>query len=130
MPTDRTDLETTVSHLAGIENRGSASEGERQAAEWIAERMRERGADVRIEEEPSHGTYWWPAALANGMAIAGAAVAGRGRRLFGAALGAVASAGLYDDVTGGSLWFRRRLLPHGTTWNVVAETGDRDAERT
>jgi hypothetical protein len=129
MPPDRADIEATVRHLAGFE-RESASEGERQAAEWIAERLRERGAEARIEEEPAHGTYWWPAALANGMAIAGAGAALRGKRLIGAALAAVGGAGLFDDVSGGSLWFRRRLLPHRTTWNVVAEAGDRDAERT
>jgi len=129
MPPDRADLEATVRHLATME-RGSASKGEREAAEWIAARLRERGADAHIEEEPAHGTYWWPGTVANGMAIAGAAAALRGRRLIGAALGAVGLAGLYDDVSGGSLWFRRRLLPHGTTCNVVAEAGDRDAERT
>ncbi|HKO27768.1 MAG TPA: M28 family peptidase, partial [Solirubrobacteraceae bacterium] len=30
----------------------------------------------------------------------------------------------------GRRWFRRALLPHRSTWNVVAETGDPDAERT
>jgi len=129
MPPDRADLEATVRHLAAME-RGSASEGERTAAEWIVARLRERGADARIEEEAAHGTYWWPGTVANGMAIAGAAAALRGRRLLGAALGGVGLVGLFDDVSGGSLWFRRRLLPHRTTYNVVAEAGDRDAERT
>jgi hypothetical protein len=130
MPPDRAQLEATVHHLAGIEDRGSATPGEREAAEWIAQRMRELGAGARIEEEKAHGTFWWPGTLANAMGIAGAVAALRGKRLLGAALGAVGAAGLYDDVTGGSLWFRRRLLPHRSTWNVVAEAGDPDAERT
>jgi Peptidase family M28 len=33
-------------------------------------------------------------------------------------------------VGGGRLWFRRRTLPHRQAWNVVAEAGDPDAERT
>jgi hypothetical protein len=33
-------------------------------------------------------------------------------------------------VSGGRLWFRRRLLPHRPTWNVVAEAGDPDGART
>ena len=33
-------------------------------------------------------------------------------------------------MSGGRLWFRRAVLPHRTTWNVIAETGDPDAERT
>jgi hypothetical protein len=37
---------------------------------------------------------------------------------------------VYDDVSGGSLWFRRRALPQRATWNVVAELGDPEAGRT
>ena len=39
-------------------------------------------------------------------------------------------AAVWDDSGGGRLWFRRAVLPHRTTWNVVAEAGDREAERT
>ena len=43
---------------------------------------------------------------------------------------ALAAAAVYDDVSGGRLWFRRRALPHRPTYNVVAEAGDPRAERT
>jgi hypothetical protein len=43
---------------------------------------------------------------------------------------AAAAAAIWDDVSGGRLWFRRALLPHRRTWNVVAEAGERGAERT
>ena len=56
--------------------------------------------------------------------------AARGRRRAAAAVGAAAAAGIADDITGGAQWFRRRLLPSRPTWNVVAEAGDRDADRT
>jgi hypothetical protein len=55
---------------------------------------------------------------------------GHTRRALGAALAATAAAAIWDDVGGGRLWFRRALLPHRDTWNVIAETGDRAAERT
>src|SRR2546423_4249302 len=129
MPPDRAELEASVRRLAAME-RGSTSPGEREAAEWIAARLRELGADARVEEEPAHGTYWWPAVALNGLGVLGALAARRGGRLLGAALGAVGAAGVFDDVSGGSLWFRRRTMPHGSTWNVVAEAGDRDAQRT
>src|SRR5687767_12481584 len=51
-------------------------------------------------------------------------------RLPAALVGAAASAAVYDDVSGGRLWFRRRVLPHRPTYNVVAEAGDPRAERT
>lgn len=126
MPPDRAQLEATVGHLAGLD-RGSCSPGERDAAEWVAERLRERGAPALVEEERAHGTYWWPMGLL--CALAGAAGL-TGRRAPALAAGAFATAAIADDITGGRQWFRRRLLPSRPTWNVVAEAGDRDAEQT
>lgn len=128
MPPDRPQLEATVGHLAGLD-RGSCSPGERDAAEWVAERLRERGAPALVEEERAHGTYWWPALAQGTIAVGGAVAALRGRRLLGAAVSAFAAAAMYDDVSGGSQWFRR-LLPWRPTWNVVAEAGDPAARRT
>jgi hypothetical protein len=114
--------------------RPSASEGERRAAEWIAARLRAIGWDARIEAERAHGGYWWPLALANLLAAGGAALAlrrrGKRSRALAAAISGVAAAAIWDDVGGGRLWFRRALLPHRETWNVVAEAGDAAAERT
>ncbi len=117
------ELESAVRHLASFE-RASASEGERRAAEWIAGRLRELGADARVEEEDAHGTYWWPLGLLCAMAGAGGLTGRRGAALL---VGAAAAAAIADDITGGRQLFRRRLLPARTTCNVVAETGDRTA---
>ena len=119
-------IEHVVRELASYE-RPSASDGERRAARWLADELRAVGCrDVRVEEERAHGGYWWPLGLLN----AGAALASRVGRGTAAAVGAVAAAAVYDDVSGGRLWFRRRALPHRSTWNVVAEAGERDADRT
>jgi hypothetical protein len=49
--------------------------------------------------------------------------------LLGAAAAAIGAAAIWDEVSGGSLWFRRALMPHRTTWNVVAQAGDRYVRR-
>jgi acetylornithine deacetylase/succinyl-diaminopimelate desuccinylase-like protein len=119
-------IEHVVRELASYE-RPSASEGERRAAEWLVRELREAGCrDVRIEQESAHGGYWWPLGVLNSAALVAAAA---GRRP-AALVGGVGAAAVYDDVSGGRLWFRRRALPHRTTYNVVAEAGDPDAERT
>jgi Peptidase family M28 len=128
------ELRAVVEELAAIA-RPSASEGERQAAELIAARMRAQGHATRVEIERAHGGYWWPLGLLNGAAaLAGLALRRRPRsrlgRLLAAALGAGAAAAIWDDVGGGRLWFRRAALPHRDTFNVVAEAGDRDAQET
>jgi Peptidase family M28 len=121
----RSLIERVVRELAAFE-RPSASEGERRAAEWLADELRGAGCrDVRVEEERAHGGYWWPIGLANAAALVGAA---RGRRA-AALLGGLGAAAVYDDVSGGRLWFRR-ALPHRPTFNVVAEAGDPEAART
>jgi hypothetical protein len=118
-------IERVVRELASYE-RPSASNGERRAADWLAGEFRSAGCRVRVEEERAHGGYWWPLGLLN---AASALAAVLGRRV-AAVVGAVAAAAVYDDVSGGKLWFRRRALPHRSTWNVVAEAGDPDASRT
>ena len=132
-PTDYGNWEQAIHELAGFD-RPSASDGERRAAEWIADRLRQLGCTVEIEQERAHGGYWWPLALANllGAGAALAALRGRGRlrRALAALAAGTGAAAVWDDVSGGRLWFRRALLPHRTTYNVVAETGDRTAERT
>jgi len=115
-----------VRELASYD-RPSASEGERRAAEWLADELGAAGCrDVRVEEERAHGGYWWPLGLLN----AASGIAGRLGRLPAALVGGFASAAVYDDVGGGRLWFRRRTLPQRPTWNVLAELGDPDAPRT
>ena len=126
MAADAQLIEDAVRHLAAMD-RPSASEGERVAAEWIAAALRDEGCEARVETERAHGTYWWPIGALAAVAAAG----GLTRRRWPAVLGgAFAAAGLWDDLGGGRLWFRRTFLPRRTTHNVIAQTGDRDAERT
>jgi hypothetical protein len=128
------ELHAVVDRLAAIE-RPSASDGEREAAEWIAARMREHGHATRVEVERAHGGYWWPLGLLNGAAVLAGLAVGRHRRShlargLAAAVGAGAAAAIWDDVGGGRLWFRRAALPQRDTFNVVAQAGDPDAEET
>ena len=53
----RETLDKTIRALAPIE-RPPGSEGERHAAEWIAERI-----GGRLEEHPVHGNFWRPIGL-------------------------------------------------------------------
>ena len=115
----RLDRWTSVEH-------GSASPGERQVAEMLAAELRELGLDTRIEEEPAHGTYWWPIGLMTALSLVGAIVG----RLFGVAAGVFAAKAVADDISLTGQWFRRRFLPMRTTSNVIAEVGPRDAART
>jgi len=118
-------IERVVRELASFE-RPSASEGERRAAGRVADELRRAGCrDVRVEEETAHGTYWWPLGILNAAAL----LASRNRAL-AALVGAFATAAVYDDVSGGRLWFRRAVLPRRPTYNVVAEAGDPGAGRT
>jgi hypothetical protein len=110
-------------------HRPSASEGERRAAEWLVERFAELGAEARIEAEPAHGTYWWPLGIGAALGGIGALATLRGRRLLGGALATIGAAGMASDYPPGKRWLRR-LLPKRTTYNVVCELGNRDAERT
>jgi len=110
-------------------DRPSASDGERQAAEWIVERFGELGAEARIEAEPAHGTYWWPLGIGAALGALGGLAGLRGRRFLGAALGALGAAGIADDFPPGQRRLRRPL-PQRTAYNVVCELGPADAERT
>jgi acetylornithine deacetylase/succinyl-diaminopimelate desuccinylase-like protein len=117
-------FEADVRHLASFP-RPSASDGERRAAEWLAERLRELGADVRVEQERAHGGYWWPIGVLNAAAAMAAAGALRGRspraRMLASATGAAAVCALWDDMSGGRQWFRKAIMPTRSTWNVVGE---------
>lgn len=126
-------LRSVVEELASFE-RPSASDGERRAAEWIAERLREHGCRAGVEVERAHGGYWWPLGLLNGASALAGMSAGRSRsrrrRLLACAVGVGAAAAIWDEVGGGRLWFRRAAMPHRDTFNVLAETGDPDAAET
>jgi Peptidase family M28 len=123
-------LREVVERLAPLE-REAGSPGEREAAEWIAGRLTEAGCRTDLDEERFRDGF---AGMMAGLAAAGAigGVAGlsrRGRKL-GALLGAVAAGLIADDASNGVRPLRRSVAASKTTWNVVAEAGDRGAERT
>ena len=126
-PPDRDRLLATVEALQAID-RPPASAGERVAAEWIRDALAAEGVAARLEEEPATGSFPVPLAM---LATVGAAagLSRRGRLVPGAA-GLAAAAGIADDVSGGSHWFRRAALPRKVTTNVVGELGDAGAPET
>jgi hypothetical protein len=132
-PPDVAWMRERLDELCAIE-RPSASPGERQAAEWLADELRAAGArDVRIEEEPrANGTFWWSIGLLAGAgALSGLAArrGGRFARAVAAATGAAAAGLIADELPPGERRFRR-LLPNRTAHHVLAEIGPEDAERT
>jgi hypothetical protein len=128
LPVSVEELSAAVAELSAI-HRPSASDGERQAADWIVAHLSELGADARVEEESVHGEYWSPLALLTGAGVVAGLAARRGHRLLPAAIGAAAAAAIWDDLTAGARHFRRRL-PQKRAANVVAWLGPRDARRT
>jgi hypothetical protein len=121
-------LRCVIERLAAID-RASCSPGEHEAAEWIAARLREYGAEARVERHHVHGTYWWPLSITSALGLAGAIIGGRGKRLLGAGLGGLGAALVADELGAGRRWLRAGL-PKQVTANVVAHTGDLDAART
>jgi hypothetical protein len=125
-------LREVVEALAPLERR-AGSDAERQAAEWIAARLRTAGArDARIEEETFLDGYApLIAGLCAAAAAAGAgALASRRVRLPAAAAALGAAAAIADDVSNGPRFARRATQRPKPTQNVVAEAGDPTADRT
>jgi Peptidase family M28 len=129
-------LREVVETLAVID-RPPCSPGERQAAEWVAERLRAvGGVEVALEDEPSWGIF---APTVTGLGLLGmvaAALTLRGRRLSGALLAAGTLAGIVDEAQNGPRLLRRLVRRRGTTVNLIARVeggkgdgaGDRDCE--
>jgi hypothetical protein len=119
-----------VETLAPIE-RPPCSPGEREAAEWLAERLRAfDGVDVALEDEPSWGTFPPTATGLGVLGVAGAALvlaARRGgltRRALGALFAAVSFAGVVDEAQNGPRVLRRIVRRRRTTVNLVARVND------
>jgi hypothetical protein len=130
MSADRDPLQRTlhevVETLAAID-RPPCSPGERQAAEWLADRLRAlEGVEVALEDEPSWGIF---APTVTGLGLLGMAAAAltlRGRRVAGALLAAGTLAGIVDEAQNGPRVLRRLVRRRRTTVNLVARAGDRD----
>jgi acetylornithine deacetylase/succinyl-diaminopimelate desuccinylase-like protein len=123
-------LREVIEDLAELE-RGAGSPGEEVAAHRLHGRFEQLGCDVTVDEEVFLDGYApMHAALSAVGALAGlAALASRARPL-AALAGAGAAITIADDCANWSRFARRRLAARKKTWNVVAETGDRTADRT
>jgi acetylornithine deacetylase/succinyl-diaminopimelate desuccinylase-like protein len=119
-----------IEALADLE-RGAGSPGEEVAAHRLRARFEAAGCAATVDEEQYYDGYARLHALFSGIgALAGlAAITGRARPL-AALAGAAAAAAIADDCANWSRFARRALAERRTTWNVVAEAGDRSAERT
>ena len=119
---DEATLREVVQALAPLERR-AGSEGEHQAARWLAQRLREAGCNAQVEPERYHEGYarvMSTLSIASGLAGAAALASPRARRAAGAVAGAVLAA-IADDVSNGPRLFRRAASPARTTWNVVGD---------
>jgi hypothetical protein len=128
------ELEATLrevcEHLAPIDTT-PCSPGEREAARWIAERMRLAGVDeVALEDEASWGPFAPTAFMLGVLGILGAASALSGRRGVGVLSALASAAGVLDEAENGPRVARRLLRRRRSTVNVVARVGNPDARRT
>lgn len=121
-------LVSDISALAEIE-RPSASEGEQEAANWVAGRFRALGLETKIEVERAQGGYWLPLGVGLGLGVAGGLLGMRGKRLLGFCAAALGSAGIWDDLTCGPRLLRA-VLRKRETFNVKATLGSSTAPRT
>ncbi|MDE3134368.1 MAG: M28 family peptidase [Acidobacteriota bacterium] len=129
-PTIHPALREVIERLAPLQ-RAPGSPGEAEAADWIAQRLREAGCDAQVEAAEYHDGYAKPIGTLTAITVlAGLAATRRRGRLAGGLLAALAGAAIADDVANTRRVFRRRLSRPLPTQNVVAITGDRDAERT
>ena len=129
LPSEET-LREVVFTLAAM-HRPPCSPGEREAAEWLAERFGAAGADeASVEDAASWGPF---PPLVTSLALTaatGAALTLAGRRWTGASLSILAALGLADEIQNGPRYFRKAFRPELKTANVVAKAGDPDGAHT
>jgi hypothetical protein len=123
-------LREVVEALAPIE-RTPCSPGEREAAEWLAERLRQvAGVQVALEDEPSWGIFQ---PTLTGLGVAGmlaAVLTLSGRRASGALLATATLAGIVDEAHNGPRILRRLVRRRRKTVNVIARAGEHEAPAT
>jgi hypothetical protein len=124
-------LREVVETLAPIERR-AGSDGEREAAEWIAARLKAAGCDAAIEEEQFLDGYARTMSKLTGAGVVAglAALAVPAARKLAGAAAAGATLAIADDISNGPRLFRRATTKPRTTWNVIAVCGDPAAPRT
>ena len=105
-------LSADIAELAAIE-RGSATPGERRSAQWVAGRLRQKGAhEVSLEPFRYQGTFAYAQAAHFGIGLL--AALGRRRLL------AVAALASFELEYSGRLQWLRRFLPAAEGTNVIA----------
>jgi hypothetical protein len=120
-------LREVVETLAVID-RTPCSPGERQAAQWLAQRLRAiEGVAVALEDEPSWGTFAPTATGLGLLGVLGALLALRGRRATGVLLAATSIAGIVDEAQNGPRILRRLMRRRRATVNVLARIGEEHA---
>jgi hypothetical protein len=92
--------------------------------------LRSHGCEAEVDVEPAYGDFWKPLFALNVLGVAAGVLRRRGRRKLGTVLALTAALGIADEVALGPYVTRRLVSRRRTTTNVVAVTGDRDAERT
>jgi acetylornithine deacetylase/succinyl-diaminopimelate desuccinylase-like protein len=119
-----------IEDLADLE-RGAGSPGEEVAAHRLHARFEAAGCAATVDEEEYYDGYARLHAMlsAAGVLAGLAALSGRARPV-AAVAGAGAAAAIADDCANWSRFARQRLSQRRKTWNVVAEAGDRSADRT
>jgi hypothetical protein len=117
-------LREVVETLAALD-RTPCSPGEREAAEWLAERLRAvGGVEVALEREPSWGTFAPTSTALGALGVAAAALALGGRRASAAAAAALSTAGIVDEAQNGPRVLRRAVRRRRETVKVVARVGE------
>jgi hypothetical protein len=128
--TPEATLREVIEALAPIE-RAAGSPGEKRAAEWIADRLTKAGAEANVDVERFRGDWAGVIAGLSAAGVASGILAGtRGGRRAGIAGGLAAAGLIADDISNGRRPFRKLVRPERETWNVVADAGDPDGDRT
>jgi len=123
-------LREVVERLAPLD-RTPCSPGEREAAEWLAERLGRAGCErVALEEEPCWGKFALTSAGLGAVSMFASLLGLSGRGRLAATLGLLSTAGIVDEAQNGPRIVRRAVRRRRKTVNVVARTGDLRAERT
>jgi hypothetical protein len=112
-------------------DRGSASEGEREAAQWVASRFQEIGLEPELETFHFYPEYWnvWGAHMLG--ALGGWLLLSRGgrrQRLLGAAVTSFLAASFWGDAAARFHWLRS-LFPARPSMNVLARLRNPQARR-
>jgi hypothetical protein len=119
-------IHDVVETLAPLERR-ACSPGEREAADWLAARLRAvAGTEVTLEDEPSWGTFPPTATALGVVGILAGVLAVRGRRVRATLLAGLAVAGIVDEAQNGPRIVRRLLRRRRTTVNVIASMSSRE----